>query len=211
MKFHDYPHLRIPVIKQAEPYVEAVYYISYSKRANNWTGEEDKSVLHLNMLKSLAEAISYDYLSINFDIVIDHNDLINDRAAESVVKEIFSESGAVVDPITANSIKVPALQTNDFFVGAIGYFYNTPYKKGEKGETGNSRYISLFKSKLRQAYCRDYEPVVSKNRRKPAPSLVAKKRAASSKPTSCGLPTGCITCRTNKSTREFRYLRTVEG
>lgn len=169
LKFHDDRNLRKPIITEAEPFVEAVYYVDFVKPAG-WhkddKGHETERTealehLHKSLLQSLARGISQDNPGTMIRTVIDHNNLIADEEARDIVA---AQSGPTVRicPAVADSKSDFGLMTNDFFVGAIGYMLNTPYDA--KNPRKRFVYTDLFKDKIIELPFRDYSiPVLSKN------------------------------------------------
>lgn len=144
LKFHDDRNLRRPVIEEAEPYVDAVYYVDFVKPVGWHETErtEELADLHRSLLQSLARGVSQDNPGTMIRTVIDHNNLIDDSEARGIVA---AQSGPTVRmcPSVADSRTDFGLQTNDFFVGAIGYMLNTPNDPKKPRE--EYVYVDLFK------------------------------------------------------------------
>ena len=146
LKFHDQPMLRDEILMDAEPLVLAVFYVQFSKRKHKWTGKGDKSRLHENMLHSLTKGIVDRIVVDDLDVVIDHTSLIPDERARAIVRDVCSKAGIRANPVVADSISDYGLQTNDFFTGSIGYWFNTP--ADESADPAPSHYVGFFDYKL---------------------------------------------------------------
>ncbi len=133
IKFNLDPDFRIPILEEAEPYVSAVYYVVHRKdpkihNSPEWDDSENKKVLHKGLLNKLANRIIRDYDVDEFIVDIDESELIANRDAEEIFEDNYfiKEEGTSCKARAEKSKYNPGLQTNDFFVGAIGYYYNTP-------------------------------------------------------------------------------------
>jgi hypothetical protein len=167
LKFHDHPWLREEILKSAAPLVDTVYYVQFSKRKNRWNGRGDKHALHTSILYSLIRGIANDLTTERVDAIIDHNSLIGDDEARDLVREVFEESGIRSNPLVGDSMSNYGLQTNDFFVGSVGYLFNTP---DEDANPPRTRYVSYFLDKMVEVPFRDYRgkiDVKSRNHRQP--------------------------------------------
>ncbi len=207
LKFHDDRNLRIPVIKEARDYVDAVYYVEFCK-PKGWHKDEDNQEelenLHKSLLQSLSRGISQDNPGSVIKVVIDHTNLVSDVEARKIVAA-ESDSNVMVSPSVADSKTDFGLMTNDFFVGAIGFMYNTP--NDPKKPRYEYQYSDLFADKITKLPYRDFkEPVTSRNVGNPRCHDPATSRATQ---TSYGVPTNSPTRgligRTNADVSSHQY------
>ncbi len=158
LKFHTHFKLRNEILIEAEPFVDRVHYVVFNKRVHGWNGKGDKEKLHLDMLEALAKSIAKDYPYHLVDVVIDSTNITGVSSMVRVVMEAFLAEGIVANVAVAESYMDFALQTNDFFVGAIGYWLNTPRKKTKEDDDSkhprNEEYIDHFRPKMKRAYYR---------------------------------------------------------
>jgi len=169
LKFHDFPNLRVPILKAASPYVKTVYYVQFSKKKHLWDGSNPKK-LHLDMLYSFIHGVVDNLVVDRLEVVIDHNNIIDDFDARKLVHSVCTQANIRVNPLVGDSVFDYGLQTNDFFVGAIGYYFNhiEGDRKG-RGYIPKHHYISYFSDKMWKLPYREYDgriQVKSKNRRK---------------------------------------------
>ncbi len=205
LKFYTNPELREEILRDAEPLVEAVYFVQYSKGKHGWDGSGDKRALHRSMLYSLVRGIANDGCAERIDVVIDHNKLIPDEEARALAHEICEKAGIRANVMVGDSAYDYGLQTNDFFVGAVGYNYNTPREPNSRG----NKYFGIFAGKAIEIPFREFRgriAVKNGNRRKPGTPPLAETRATQ---TSYGPGTPALRAgRLNsKSARDSRYLK----
>ncbi len=158
VKFHLDENYRESIIDEAEPYVSSVYYTLHRKdpkvhNDSKW-GKANKKALHKEMLNKLANQIIKDHDADVFIVDIDESSLISNEDAEAAFEEnpFVKEFGSTCKARAENSKYNPGLQTNDFFVGSIGYYYNTPITP--KPKVANDAYIKKFSKKLKRVYNR---------------------------------------------------------
>lgn len=222
LKFYTHKTLRIPVILDAFEYVDLVYFVQFCKPMG-WDPKKSKTedviYLHKSLLQSLARGISQENPNSVINIVIDHTELISDVEAQEIVSA-QSGDNVIMSPTVEDSKDDFGLMTNDFFVGAIGYRYNTPYNKEEPRK--EYAYTDLFVRKIKELPYREFSEILKsegkKNTGNPSRHLSATAWATQ---TSCGLqttspskeslgsPTNTFTSPTNyKIVESRRYFKT---
>lgn len=67
---------------------------------------------------------------------------------------MFAESGIRSNPLIGDSVSDYGLQTNDFFVGSIGYLFNTP---DSQASPPVGHYISIFSDIALEIPFRDFQ------------------------------------------------------
>lgn len=159
VKFYNDRDLREAILRESEPFVEQVYYVRYhkDKRIHNSlkTGgltTEEKHNLHLAMMRALANAIITDYGG-EIHVDIDANSLVRDYEAIDAFEGVphdLSDVHAHVEDSKTNY----GLQTNDFFVGAVGHMVNGPSSNAQDIRESN-RYVNIFRKKLKRVFLRD--------------------------------------------------------
>ena len=153
LKFHDFPLLREEIVTDAKEYVASVFFTQFSKKKYRWDGTGNKKKLHMNLLYSLVYGVLDCYHGQAMDFIVDHNTIIDDEEVRALIRETATTFGVRANPVVGDSVSDYGLQTNDFFVGSIGYRYNHPYVEGEEP---SNRYTSLFKEKLIEVPYRKY-------------------------------------------------------
>ncbi len=208
LKFHSHVRLRDSIITEAEPFVRQVYYVDFSKRKHGWVNksEGERKSLHRDMIRSLAEAVAKGYMMAEIDIVIDGTTLSNCETLSNEILKAFDGTGVDVRVEVGDSRAVLALQTNDFFVGAIGYKFNhSPKEKRMRGKkVERDKYSKHFAEKTTCAYFKEYSSrtVKSDNRGKPGSCTSPRNQATQ---TSRGFPTCCDGRLTHIITSAHRY------
>lgn len=155
IKFNTDPELRERILLKAAPYVDNVYYIRYRKdkaihNASTGLTADEKHDLHLAMLNALANAIFSDYEG-TFYVDIDANSLIRNYEAIRSFEENAGIGSSTVKADVQESKYNYGLQTNDFFVGAVGQMVNGP--GGDSQSIRESRrYVDLFKRKPKRVF-----------------------------------------------------------
>ncbi len=155
IKFHDNPDLREKILEEAEPLVLSVYYISHPKPEKGVNPSEEtkgaRKRLHKRMLNALAGQMIADYPVESLDVDIDESSLISNSTAEAVFEKnpIVKRRGSRCDARVGSSKHNYGLQTNDFFVGSIGYECNAPSKE-EDPDFEPEYYTKGFKGKMRR-------------------------------------------------------------
>lgn len=152
VKFNTHRELRETVLDYASPAVSDVFYVCYRKDRQGMALESaEKEDLHIRMLRSLADAIVLRYGDRN-DLVIDldENSLVSDSdvIAVFVKNEYRRRNNSIICNVDESKYNY-GLQTNDFFVGAIGFMLNRSDKS----------YVRTFENEPYEAHLR------SKNRR----------------------------------------------
>ena len=158
VKFNTDPDLREKVIQAALPYVEDIYYVRYSKdrsihNSPDGISTEERHDTHMKMINALADAILYDYGG--FIVVdVDANSLVrNHEVREAFEKKrpgIYSDVKCEVQDSKYNF----GLQTNDFFVGAIGQMVNGPRSTSEEYEE-SMKLVGMFPKKPHRVFLRN--------------------------------------------------------
>ena len=143
-KFITHNLLREKVLRYAAPAVSEIFYVRYHKK--NEMGRHQQADLHLKMIQSLADTIVLRYGYRNELVVeVDHRDGISD----GIVRRAFEHNEYcrnIVICDVLDSMESYGLQTNDFFVGAIGQMLNH----------ADMEYVRMFESKPVESYIRSY-------------------------------------------------------
>lgn len=158
VKFNTDPQLREKVIRAALPYVEDVYYAMYTKERsihNVLPGltSEYRHDIHMRMIRALADAIIRQYEG-GIVVDVDANSLVRDYEVVDAFENNPYIDGSRVKCDVRDSRYNFGLQTNDFFVGAIGQMVNGPITSSEEYEESN-RWVKLFRKKPKQVHLRN--------------------------------------------------------
>lgn len=163
VKFYTHECLREKVLKYAAPSVSEVFYVRYHKGRKAMDRHEQPDT-HLRLVQVLADTIVKDYSPTNNLVVeVDHKDGISD----SRVCQIFENNGyrdKIIVCDVLDSDDSYGLQTNDFFVGAIGHMLNF----------SDFRYVDLFSKRPEPCYYSSKS--VKKNQGEPASTTLAEYR-----------------------------------
>lgn len=167
LKFHDDPEYRDTILGAASPFVQKVFYIQFSKKHNKWLGDNSREIksLHRGLLDSFAEAISKEVRIRDLDVIVDESTLISKNEVVQIFQSRFKGTTTNLFADVHPSCDDYCLQTNDFFVGSIGYWFNTPNTMERRSwgshaldseRLPNSRpvnyYIWYFQEKLMELY-----------------------------------------------------------
>lgn len=143
VKFQTHDVVREKVLRYAAPAVSKVLFTCYHK-GKEPVGRHEQPSLHLGMVRTMADDIVSSYGSrSNLVVEVDHKDGVPDR----LVREAFENNEnrmKDVDCDVLDSRCSYGLQTNDFFVGAIGRMVNL----------NDKTYVRMFYSEPEQKYVR---------------------------------------------------------
>lgn len=135
VKFQTHDVVREKVLRYAAPAVSEIFFVRYQKEAIALNRHKQPD-LHLKMLQLLADAVVLRYGSQNELIVeVDHKDGISD----GIVRRAFENNEYRMNVVfceVLDSRESYGLQTNDFFVGAIGRMVNLK----------DTKYVRMFDS-----------------------------------------------------------------
>ena len=149
VKFYTHDFLREKVLEYAVPAVSDIFYVRYHKK-KRILDKFEQANLHLDMIQSLADTIVLSYgMYSNIAVEVDHKDGISDVKICNVFENNEYRRNYVTCDVLDSSESY-GLQTNDFFVGAIGQMLNH----------ADTKYIRYFGNRPREAYIR------SKNEKK---------------------------------------------
>ena len=153
VKFITHNLLREKVLRYAAPAVSKVLFTCYHKGKEPMDRHEQPA-LHLDMVRTMADDIVSSYGSWSDLVVeVDHKDGVPDR----LVREAFENNENRMNDVDCDVLDSRCsygLQTNDFFVGAIGRMVNQK----------DMSYVRMFYSEPEQKYFR------SSNRRQGEPA-----------------------------------------
>ncbi len=143
VKFNTHEYLREKVLEYAAPAVSDVYYVRYHKKKTTLNGYEQRD-LHLNMMQSLADTIVLSYGMLNNIVAeVDEKDGIPEWKVRTTFENNEYRRNMIICEVL-ESCDSYGLQTNDFFVGAVGRMLNH----------ADTRYIKHFVDHPREAYLR---------------------------------------------------------
>ena len=143
VKFYNNPELREKVLEYAAPAVSDIYYVRYHKKKTTLNGYEQRD-LHLNMMQSLADTIVLSYGMLNNIVAeVDEKDGIPEWKVRTTFENNEYRRNTILCEVL-DSRDSYGLQTNDFFVGAVGHMLNH----------ADTRYIKYFVEQPREAYIR---------------------------------------------------------
>lgn len=148
LKFYTHPKYRESILTYAAPYVREVFFAKYHKEKK--LNEYQQKELHLRMIRSVADSIVLRY-GLSDDLVVEVDN--RQDVPRHIVEETFENNEYRLKHIKCevmDSCDSYGLQTNDFFVGAIGWMLNR----------SDFRYVKLFERQPLQTYIR------SENRRR---------------------------------------------
>lgn len=153
VKFITHNLLREKVLRYAAPAVSKVMFTCYHK-GKEPVGRHEQPALHLDMVRTIADDIVSSYGSRSDLVVeVDHKDGVPDR----LVREAFENNENRMNDVECEVLDSRfsyGLQTNDFFVGAIGRMVNQK----------DMSYVRMLYSEPEQKY------VHSSNRRQGEPA-----------------------------------------
>lgn len=153
VKFQTHEYCREKVLIYAAPAVSKVIFTCYHKGKEPMDRHEQPA-LHLDMVRTMADDIVSSYGSWSDLVVeVDHKDGVPDR----LVREAFENNENRMNDVDCDVLDSRCsygLQTNDFFVGAIGRMVNQK----------DMSYVRMFYSEPEQKYFR------SSNRRQGEPA-----------------------------------------
>ena len=163
VKFSTHNRLREKVLKYAAPAVSEVFYIRYHKEKNPLDCYE-QSELHLMMIQSLADEIIWRYNQTrNLVVEVDHKDGISDTKVCKLFEDNeYRDKDVVCDVL--DSKQSYGLQTNDFFVGAVGRMINQ----------SDYTFVNMFARKPEQCYLRSKS--VKRRQGEPASAITVEYR-----------------------------------
>lgn len=173
VKFQTHQYLRETVLEYAASAVSDVYYVRYHKEKKA-LGRHEQPDLHLRMIQSLADTIVLRYGFMNELVVeVDHKDGISDGMVRRAFENNEYRMNIVICDVL-DSTESYGLQTNDFFVGAIGQMLNH----------ANTEYVRMFDSKPVESYIRSY------NRRRGEPASATRNTGHTDNPFEMDSPPG---------------------
>ncbi len=143
VKFNTHEYLREKVLEYAAPAVSDVYYVRYHKRKTPLKAHEQHD-LHMEMVQSVADTIVLSYGMIS-NIVAEVDE--KDGIPKSLIRNSFENNAYKRNEVLCEvmrSCESYGLQTNDFFVGAVGRMLNS----------SDFRYVNLVMKRPVQAYMR---------------------------------------------------------
>ncbi len=153
VKFQTHDVVREKVLRYAAPAVSKVMFTCYHK-GKEPVGRHEQPALHLDMVRTIADDIVSSYGSRSDLVVeVDHKDGVPDR----LVREAFENNENRMNDVECEVLDSRfsyGLQTNDFFVGAIGRMVNQK----------DMSYVRMLYSEPEQKY------VHSSNRRQGEPA-----------------------------------------
>ena len=145
VKFSTHNLLREVVLEYAAPAVSEVFFVRYHKDKIP-LGRHEQPELHLKMIRSLADAIVLRYGFANDLVVeVDHKDGIPDAMICRAFENNEYRRKNVICSVLDSTMSY-GLQTNDFFVGAIGRMVNQK----------DLSFVRLFDSEPKECYIRNY-------------------------------------------------------
>ena len=154
IKFNTHEYLRTEILDYASSTVSEVFFVRYHKE-KKLLNKFDQSGLHLDMIQALADSIVLRYgLDNDILVEVDHKDGISDGKVRNLFENNEYKQNFIICEIL-NSSESYGLQTNDFFVGAIGQLLNK----------SDSTYVRRFKSHPKESYLRSKN---TKNQGEPA-------------------------------------------
>lgn len=144
VKFQTHDVVREKVLRYAGPAVSEIYFVKYHKK--NELGKHQQADLHLRMVQAIADTIvlRYGYRS-ELIVEVNHKDGISDGIVRRAFEHNEYRRNIVICDVM-NSTESYGLQTNDFFVGAIGRMVNSK----------DMRYVRMFNSDPVESYIRSY-------------------------------------------------------
>ena len=176
VKFQTHEYLREVVLEYAAPAVSEVFFVRYHKDKIP-LGRHEQPELHLKMIRSLADSIVLRYGYTNDLVVeVDHKDGIPDAMICRAFEYNEYRRKKVVCSVLDSTMSY-GLQTNDFFVGAIGRMVNQK----------DLSYVRLFDSGPKECYIRNY------NRKQGEPASATRNTGHTDNPFEMDSPPGIAT------------------
>lgn len=155
VKFQTHEYLREKVLKYAAPAVSDVLFARYHKNKRG-NGKHEQPEIHMRLVQALADEIVKNYSPTrNLKVEVDHKDGISDwRICHIFENNGYRDNIIICDVLDSDDSY--GLQTNDFFVGAIGRMLNF----------SDYRYTEMFEKKPEPCFYSSKS--VKKNQGEPA-------------------------------------------